>query len=79
MGSIIYAAIAAACLYIYLMHLVKEEATRVSHLGLLCAIVTIIMQASPLADVVCVYINGVIFVHECTKRKKKEKIELTVN
>ncbi|CAH3021672.1 unnamed protein product [Porites evermanni] len=51
LGSIIYAAIAAACLYIYLMHLVTEEATRVSHLGLLCAIVTIIMQASPLADV----------------------------
>ena len=56
-GSIIYAAIAAACLYIYLMHLVSEEATRVSHLGLLCAIVTIVMQASPLADVVCAYFN----------------------
>ena len=65
-GSIIYAAIAAACLYIYLMHLVSEEATRVSHLGLLCAIVTIVMQASPLADVVCAYFNVLLrFVHEC--------------
>lgn len=49
--SVVYATIVSTCLYLYLMHLVTEDATRVAHLGFMCVIFTIAMQASPLAVV----------------------------
>ena len=53
MKSVLYAAIVACSLYMYLMHYVTEDLTRVAQLGFLCVIFTITMQASPLAVVVC--------------------------
>ena len=53
MKSVLYAAIVACSLYMYLMHYVTEDLTRVAQLGFLCVIFTITMQASPLAAVVC--------------------------
>jgi len=51
MKSVLYAAIVACSLYMYLMHYVTEDLTRVAQLGFLCVIFTITMQASPLAAV----------------------------
>lgn len=49
--SVVYAAIIAFILYMYLMHFIEEDVTRVAHLGLMCIVFTITMQASPLAVV----------------------------
>ena len=52
MKPVIYAAIVAGSLYMYLMHFVTEDLTRVAYLGFMCIVFTITMQASPLAVVV---------------------------
>ena len=50
-----YAAVVAFSLYMYVMHFLTEDSTRVAHLGFICIVFTIAMQASPLAVVVCEY------------------------
>ena len=48
----VYAAVLACSLYIYVVHFLSNDQTRVRHLGLICIVLTITMQASPLATVV---------------------------
>ena len=51
--TVVYAAVVAFSLYVYIDHFLSNDQTRVRHLGLICIVLTITMQASPLATVVC--------------------------
>ncbi|XP_015765191.1 PREDICTED: sugar transporter SWEET1-like [Acropora digitifera] len=49
--AVVYAAVLACSLYMYVVHFLSNDQTRVRHLGLICIVLTITMQASPLATV----------------------------
>ena len=45
--------LACVSIYSYIMLYVTDASLRVSQLGSICVLITVIMQASPLASVVC--------------------------
>ncbi|EDO30941.1 predicted protein [Nematostella vectensis] len=51
LAFLFYSAIASASLFMYLSFVIVESNTRLSHMGKICIVVTIMMQASPLATV----------------------------
>ncbi|XP_068694130.1 sugar transporter SWEET1-like [Montipora foliosa] len=49
--TVVFAAIVSYFLYLYVVHFLENDKTRTRHLGFICIIFTITMQASPLATV----------------------------
>ena len=51
--QLLYVVIAAVCLYMYIVHILTGTEERTWYLGKACIIVTVTMQSSPFAAVVC--------------------------